>query len=181
MPVWAWILVVLGVAFVALVVIFAVKEGRRKKYTLTHGEATHGWLVQANEKLFQDGVIDYPALILISPDPATNNDREFMTGLAERVFALKFEEGETKAERKVARLMADETYVEGKRDRLPDEFTDGRSVYLTHIMVYRDHLPGNKLRYRKVYCSIVWDEPDAMVCTRPFPTDEDEDEDTNEE
>ena len=43
----------------------------------------------------------------------------------------------------VAELMADETYVEGKRDKLPKGFAGGRTVYLAHIFVYRDHLPGD--------------------------------------
>jgi hypothetical protein len=177
MPIWAWVLIVLGVAFVGFVIYANVSEGKKKRYTLENGEATHGWLVQANNALFEDGFLDSYALIILSPDKATNNDRDYMTELADRIMELKTEEGETKAERKVSRLMADETYVEGKWDKLPDEFTGGKPVYLAHLMVYRDDLPGKKLKYRKVYCSIVWDEPGRMVCTRPFPKDEEEDED----
>ncbi len=177
MPVWGWILVGLGVAFVILVVIFTIKEGKKKRYALENGAQTHGWLVQANNALFEDGLMDNPGLVIISPDKKTNDDRDFMSDLADQIMELKTEEGDTKAERKVSRLMADETYVEGKRDKLPEELTKGKTVFLVHIMIYRDHLPGKKLRHRKVYCAIVWDEPSTMVCTRPYPDDEEDEED----
>lgn len=157
-------MVVLFGLFVAYV---AITESKRRKYTLENGTATHGWLVQANSALFEEGNNNNPALVVISPDEETNDDEEFMTELAEKIMELKGEEGETKDERKVARLMADETYITGKRDELPAKFADGKTVFLVHIMIIRDHLPGKKIDERKIPCSIVWDEPGTLVCTRP--------------
>jgi hypothetical protein len=170
MPTWGWVCVALTVVAVAFVAYVAVTESKRRKYTLENGAKTHGWLVQANAALFEPGNANNPALVVISPDARTNDDEEFMTDLAERIMELKGEEGETKAERKVARLMADETYISGKRDELPAEFTDGKTVFLVHIMIYRDHLPGKKIEERKIPCAIVWDEPGTLVCTRPAPS-----------
>jgi hypothetical protein len=58
-------------------------------------------------------------------------------------------------------------YVEGKRDRLPRAFAGGRKVYLAHIFVYRDDLPGKKLRGRRIPCALFWDDEKTMICTRP--------------
>jgi hypothetical protein len=171
MPTWGWGCIGLSVAAVAFIVFAAIRDSKRKAYALEHGEKTHGWLVQANAALFEDGVMDQPALVVISPDEETNDDEEFMTDLAERIMELKSETGgvigRTKVERAVSRLMSDETYVEGKKDKLPAEFTDNREVYLVHIFVYRDHLPDKRLEGRKIPCVIIWDDPSAMVCTRP--------------
>lgn len=183
MPPWGWVcvgLTVLGIAFVAYI---SITEGKRRKHTLENGTHTHGWLVQANNALFEPGNLNNPALIVISPDARTNDDEEFMTDLAERIMELKGEEGDTKDERKVAHLMADETYVTGRRDQLPAGFTDGKTVFLVHIMIYREHLPGKKIEERKIPCAIVWDEPGTLVCTRPsgsgrkWRPDDTEDED----
>jgi hypothetical protein len=171
MPIWGWVCIGLTVAAVAFVVYANVVDRKRRAYTLENGEKTHGWLVQANNALFEDGNMDLPALVVMSPDPETNDDEEFMTDLAERIMELKSESGgvvgRTKIERAVSRLMSDEMYVEGKRDKLPDEFTDDRDVYLVHIYVYRDHLPAKRLEDRKIPLAIVWDDEKSMVCTRP--------------
>jgi hypothetical protein len=171
MPVWGWVCIGLSVLAVAFIVYANVVDRNRRAYTLENGEKTHGWLVQANNALFEDGHMDLPALVVMSPDEKTNDDEEFMTGLAGRIMELKSDEGRvigrTKAERAVSRLMSDETYVTGKRDKLPDEFTDGRDVYLVHILVYRDHLPAKRLEGQKILLAIVWDDEKSTVCTRP--------------
>lgn len=166
MPVAGWVCIGIVIALVVLVIVSKKLENKKRAYTLENGEATHGWLVQANNALFESGNMDLPALIVISPDAETN-DEEFMTDLAERIMELKGESGETKDEREVARLMADEAYIAGRRDRLPEKFADGKEVYLVHIMVYRDHLPERMIEDRAIPCAIVWDEPGTVVCTRP--------------
>jgi len=168
----------LTVLLVVFLVYAAIRDSKRKADALARGEQTHGWLVQANVALFEDGMMDQPALVVISPDETTNDDEEFMTDLSERIMELKSETGgiigKTKAERAVSKLMSDETYIEGKKDKLPEEFTGGREVYLVHIYVYRDHLPDRRLEGRKIPCVVVWDDPNAMVCTRPVSEEEDE-------
>lgn len=115
--------------------------------------------------------MDAPALVVISPDAETNDDEAFMTELAEKIMELKSDSGRvigrTKAERAVSKLMSDETYIEGKQDKLPAEFAGDREVYLVHIYIYRDHLPEKRLDGPKIPCVIIWGDEHAMVCTRP--------------
>jgi hypothetical protein len=176
-----------GLVLVAVVVVVYLgrAEYNKKKRAIDEGEHTFGWLVQANNDLFQEGQWDLPALVLISPDEETNEDEEFMTDLAEKVMELKGvdpDDCDTEGDAVVAELMADETYVEGRRDRLPKAFAGGKKVYLAHIWVVRDHLPGRRIGKRKIPCAIIWDDPKAMVCTRPAPKrrrrprDDDDDE-----
>lgn len=171
---WMWIggsiCGVLVVAAIILIVVLNIKESKKKRQTLEDGDHTTAWLVQANNKLFEDGIMDQPGLVLISPDKATSQDEELMTDLAERIMDLKGEDPDDlddKAERKIAELMLDETYIEGRRDKLPKSFTQGKEVYLAHIYIYRDHLPGKKLKRRRIPCAVIWDDPESLICTRP--------------
>ena len=160
-------------AAVILGIILNKRLNKRRDRILEEGDKTHGWLVQANDELFKkDDGEDHPALIVISPDEETNNDEEFLTELIEAITDLKGEDPEEcddKGEAKVARLMADETYIEGRRDKLPKSFTKGKEVYLVHIYVFRAHLPGKRLGLKpKLPCAIIWDDAKSMVCTRPL-------------
>lgn len=170
----ASIAIVIGVVVVLAVIlgiILTIRLNKRRDRVLDEGEHTHGWLVQANNELFEKGDMDLPALIIISPDAKTNDDEEFMTELTEDIMGLKGQdpdEIDDKGEAKVAALMADETYIEGRRDKLPKSFTDGKEVYLVHFYVFRDHLPGKKLGSDpRVPCAIIWDDDGTLVCTRP--------------
>jgi hypothetical protein len=172
---WGWLglgcggLAVVAVAFVVAVAVF---DSRKRNRIIREGDHTMAWLVHANEKLFREGLMDDSALALISPDRQTANDPGVMTAMADRVAELKgcdpaacFDRDEAR----VAALLRDATYVEGKRDRLPSEFARGREVYLAHLYVYRDHLPDRKIQQRALPCAVIWHEPKAMICTRPLP------------
>jgi hypothetical protein len=160
-------LAVLGVLALAYL---AILDRRKRDRVIAEGEHTTGWLVQANSELFEEGGMDLPALVLLSRDPEVVDDREFLTDLAERIMDLKGadpDDCEDEDEAFVAGLMRDETYVEGKRDRLPKRFAGGRQVYLAHIFVYRDHLPEKRIRGQRIPCAVIWDEPKSLICTRP--------------
>jgi len=170
-----WVFGCGGLLTLALVVVvyFAIADRNKKKRVIEKGSHTTGWLVQANVKLFEKGFMDLPALVLISPDEKTANDEELMTELAERIMALKGADPEDCADKDeafIARLMADETYIEGKRDQLPRRFAQGRDVYLAHIFVYRNHLPDERVVGNQVPCAVIWDEPKSLICT--YPSDE---------
>ena len=120
----AIIAIAIGVVMVAAVILGIILNKRlnkRRDRILEEGDKTHGWLVQANDELFKkDDGEDHPALIVISPDEETNNDEEFLTELIEAITDLKGsdpEECDDKGEAKVAKLMADETYIEGQIGR----------------------------------------------------------------
>src|SRR6266540_4125245 len=129
-----WIIgIVVGVLVIAGIVYLVILDSKKKSRALEEGELTHGWLVQANDGLFEDGFMDLPGLVVVSPDRETNDDEDFMTELADQIMELKGEdpdECDDKGEAKIAKWMADETYVEGRRDKLPKSFTDGKTVYL---------------------------------------------------
>jgi len=161
-------IVLVLIAFVAFVAYANISERRGIAHVMEHGSPTVGWIVQANDNLFQDGSMpSYPALVLVSPDKQTARDEEFMTELAERIRDLKGEECEDEEEQLVSRWVTDERYREGKRDRLPESFTQGREVYLAHIIIRRDHLPEGKLTQPCVHCQLIWDEPGTLVVSIP--------------
>src|SRR5436309_435654 len=113
------LLLVLGI-----LIFLAVKDYKSKQRIIAEGEHTVGWLVQANWNLFEKGVMDLPALVLISPDDETNDDREFMTDLADVIMDVKgYDPDDCDGDDAlIAELMADETYVAGKRDKLPASY-----------------------------------------------------------
>lgn len=173
-----WTLGIVGGLFVILLVIGLIlthHDANRKRRVLDEGEHTTGWLVQANNSLFEPGTVDLPALVVISPDPDTAEDKDLMTDLAERIFNLKGHDPDDCGDEDdafIAALMADETYIEGKMDRLPKRFAQGHKVFLAHIMIYRDDLPGKKLSGRRVPCAVVWDDKTQPIVSRPLTPDE---------
>ncbi len=184
MPIWSWVCIGLTVVAVVVIVIANLSEKKAYEYTVRHGEPALGWIVQANNALFESGVLDQPALILVSPDEDTANDEEFMTELAEEIMDLKGVDCDDDDEEFVSGLVTNEAYVQGKRDKLPKAFAGRPNVYLAHVYIYRDHLPKKRLSQKYVNCLIVWDEPGTMICTRPWkgrkkskPSRRDEDDD----
>jgi hypothetical protein len=172
---WLWWTLGLGcggLVLLALIVIIylAILDSKKKKRVIRHGEHATGWLVQANMKLFEDGLMDLPALVLISRDRERADDEEFMTEIAGRIMELKGtdpDDCDDKDDAFVAELMRDERYIEGKRDRLPNQFAKGRPVYLAHIFVYRDHLPEKRINSPQIPCAVIWDDTKSLICTRP--------------
>jgi hypothetical protein len=166
----------LAVAAVVGLILLGRIDTRNRQRTLEKGEPTVGWIIQANNNLFEEGHMDYPALVLISPDEETANDEEFMTDLAGRIMELKGERGGDEDEEFVSGLVTDERYREGKRDRLPKSFAGRRKVYAAHAMIYREDLPGGKLDRPSVRLSVIWDEPGSLISTRPHRRKERRDE-----
>ncbi len=168
MPIWGWVCIGLTVVAVILIVVLNIKMSNARKYTLENGEPVIGWLVQANNNLFEKGIQDYPAVVLISPDPKSADDEEYMTELASDIMSLKGEDCDDDDEEFVSSLVTDEAYVEGKRTKLPKSFADRPNIYLCHVYIYRDDLPKKRLTQNYVCCSIIWDEPGTLICSRPW-------------
>ena len=160
---------IVAVAFGILVVI-GLRMQKEMRRMIEEGDHAVGWLVQANVALFEKGDDDNPALVLISPDERTERNEQLMTHLAERIMELKGvdpDDCEDDDEALVAEWMSDETYEQGRRDKLPKRFARGHTVYLAHIWIDREHLPGKRLHGREVPCALMWDEPGTVICTRP--------------
>lgn len=168
MPIWGWVCVGLVIVAVVFIAVVNLKIANARKYTIANGDPVIGWLVQANNNLFEAGNQDYPALVLISPDPKSADDEEYMTELAEDIMAIKGVDCDDEDEEFVSSLVTDERYIEGKRTKLPKSFTDRPNIYLCHVYIFRDDLPKKRLTQNYVCCSIIWDEPKTMICSRPW-------------
>ena len=75
MPPWGWVCIWSTRPGHRSVADISITEGKRRKQTLENGTHTHGWLVQANNALFEEGNINNPAPIEISPDPGPTTMR----------------------------------------------------------------------------------------------------------
>jgi hypothetical protein len=69
--------------------------------------------------------------------------------------ALKGKKPSDPDERKVARLVSNEAYRPGCRDRLPESFTGGPVVYAVHLVVEIARLPAKRLDRPYVYCKAI--------------------------
>jgi hypothetical protein len=177
LPDLGWIWWLLGAACggvallaVAAVAIVAILDVKKKNRVIRDGDHTIAWLVQANEKLLQYGFLDGSALVVISPDVRTGNDERWLASLADRVGELRGrrpEDCHDDDQAFVADLLRNDSYIEGKRDRLPEGFAHGREAYLAHLYVYRDHLPAKRIDHPRLHCAVMWHEPDFLICTRP--------------
>jgi hypothetical protein len=151
-PLLALVALLLG-GCLALSVLSAAQE-RRRKHILANGRTLKAWLVQANTALFQprDALpgFGHPAEFLISFDEAVADEE--LRALARRLAGLKGQRPSDPAERKLARMVTDETYRPGARRRLPRSFTGGPVVYDVHLVVEIARLPARRLDRPFVYC-----------------------------
>ena len=132
-----------------------------------YGEPTIGWLIQANEDLYRPGPQDLPAFVLVSPDPTTAEDEDFMIGMVDRLNDLRRSRPQTPHERAIARFLAEEMYDSGKRMRVPKLLADGQRLYIAHIWVYRRHLFERFISQRSIPCYVDWDDAKEPVVSRP--------------
>ncbi len=169
---WIIIAILGGIAAVCfgILVVLGLRLERTMNKMIKEGDRAIGWLVQANVALFEKGDEDDPALVLISPDPATERNEALMTGLAKRIMELKGvdpEECEDEDDAIIAAWMSDETYVHGQRRELPNRFSRGKKVYLADVFILRAHLPGGRLQGPWIPCALRWDQPGTVICSRP--------------
>jgi hypothetical protein len=152
---------------VALLVAAIIWDKRHRREVMARGEPIVAWIVQANTALFEAGTEDYPAQVLISRDPSA--DDEFMAELAERVADLKGQRPDDPVEAEVAELVNDETYRARTKTKVPKQFTGGKVVYSTGLMIERNLLPSGVLDRPYVHCQVLWDDPDSALYMLPYP------------
>lgn len=126
-----------------------VTAARRRSQTLADGVRVVGWLVQANNLLFQPGNASAPALLLISFE---SPDGTGLERLAAEVARLKSEQPKTGIEKAVATLVRDETYRPEVRVKLPADFTGGIEVYAVNVWIERGFLPEGRLTQGRIVC-----------------------------
>ena len=123
-----------------------------------------GAIVQANELLFEAGRGDSPATFIYTQEPFfLQNPRELLIW-ATALFEMKGEDGYVPSVQRIADQLADEA---GRyfHYRLPRDVMENREVWMTTILVSRDHLPGKILTPESVYPMLILpdDGPDAMI------------------
>lgn len=139
-------------------------EPRRQQRFYKEGQVALGAIVQANELLFEAGRGDSPATFIYTQEPFfLQNPRELLIW-ATALFELKGEDGYVPSVQRIADQLADEA---GRyfHYRLPRDVMENREVWMTTILVSRDHLPGKILTPEIVYPMLILpdDGPDAMI------------------
>ena len=127
------------------------------------GQFALGCIVQANVKLFSRGILDLPAAIIYTFDEYYDDKFEELEELSSKVFNLIH----TKQENKILSEIDYNLEAETERlygVRLPDEFTGGREVFFSAIMINRKYLPKKRLIGSVYPLNILRGrKPDAML------------------
>lgn len=172
-----WILgglcILLVAAAVVIVAVITVRYARHEREVMEHGEAIRGWIVQANNVLWEEGREDNAAQILITFDRDLQHDSERMLELALKLGRLKEGQPADRMEAEIAQLVIDETARFSTRGKLPMRFTGGPTVYSTAVMVRRKYLPDGKISLPYVHCLALPGDDGGEVIMTEYP-DEDE-------
>jgi hypothetical protein len=148
----ASVLILTFFAGVGAVLIVMAGKNRREDHVRKTGEVVVGWIVQANNVLFQRGQDDAPAQVLITFDRELADDPDQMQDMAQHLGSLKEAPLRTRREAELAELVRDETARFWRRDKLPRAFTGGQVVYSVAVMVRRRYLPRGRLTEPYIYC-----------------------------
>lgn len=120
---------------------------REEKTLIREANVFMGCIVQANNNLFKRfPPLNYPAVILYSPDPVLGTDGNRLYAIARKLFSYKGRPQDAPEElRELAGWITDEI-TRFFNVPLPDSLTGGKEVYITVFQVMRKNLPGKKLR-----------------------------------
>lgn len=160
---FTWILLVGGglllfltIAGGAFVLYLHAAEARKEKEVRAKGRPVLAALVMANETL-QDpkGDPETAGVVVFTFEPPTPPLAAHLREVAEKVYALYRTRKLGKLgrpERKVAELIQNHNYRDGRRNLLPPEIAGSYKVYLADLWVVRDRLPDG------------WNEARALAC-----------------
>lgn len=175
MPWWGYLILVVVVGFGLLFAIgsyMMAKDKKKQEHVIKQGDHVRGWVLMANEALYEaDDLSDSnAAFVLIARDPEVGEDQEFMEKLVEEVRDIiesPSKDLDTDDEHEVHDFLISHNYREGKKLKIPKSITQGKTVFLCHLLVFRDDLPLRKITGSSLSCAICWDDPTQMICTRP--------------
>lgn len=130
------------------------------KYSvLSMGKIVYGCLVEANEKIFEPSHLVhgvYPAVVVYGTDDCFEQDPAALRAVAEDLFKNRHNN-----------FLRNETeYFANKR--LPHEWTNGKTVYCTTVLLYRYHLPIGCIRHPHTILPVI---VDPNGCTSVFVVD----------
>lgn len=143
------LMIPLGVAAVG--VPFCLVDFLKAQRLAKQGVLVNTVVVQANPLLYQPSrsAGGAPALVVFSFDPIS---RERLEALVEKAHQCHREGGTTPAEKKLGRLLRDETYRQYRRVLIPVELTDGAVVYLADLWIPRKSLAQGYLDANSLTC-----------------------------
>lgn len=155
-------LILLAIAVAVLATVYLLGK-RREAYYEKHGTPAIGWIVHADDKLYQPSA--WPpsayATVLVIEGPKSNQYREEFFDFASRIKSLKPGEQNLLSnpeEIQVANWIADKRPAKERR-RIPKSVSGGLDAWLMSIRVARDFLPSDKLTHPFVRTLVLWNEP----------------------
>ena len=112
---------------------------------LFDGKIFYASLNQANTAIFRKGFGNFGAVLVYSPDPFYDEHPEKLTPIARMLYSYKDSAQNAPSELKYfADAITDES-VYFLNLLIPPQFTYGRVVYATTVVLHRHHLPGRRL------------------------------------
>jgi hypothetical protein len=130
------------------------------------GRVVWGFLVQANQSLFDPGnrwVL--PASVLYSPSTYFDDRVPLLEGVARDLFRLKGNMPEDEELKPFARALTDEM-ARPMRLQLPRSLCEGKKAYLTTCLIQPSHLPGGYLAVG-YFPLLIWPEGTKSVMVLP--------------
>lgn len=137
-----------------------------------YGNVMLGSLVQANTLLFRsDNNSNCPAVFLYTNDDYYYENPEELSELSKKLFSLKGLKNLSPEVQYFADLLFDE-YSRKFAIPLPKELTNGHNVFLTTVVVHRNHIPYNRIVSR-LYPLLVLENktPDAIILPKWYWTE----------
>jgi hypothetical protein len=164
------LLIVLGIA--ALIGIGAFiwkwKDNIRFLKIAVRGDRVVGWIVQANDMLYQkagkDGENDqFPGLVVFSLDPKDGYNVEFMESICKYLIKLKENGTDDPKLKKLVQEIRDEKWRKNRIRQLPEEITDGAEVYMAHVLICVPNLPKKRITRSYIRVKVMADDVESGV------------------
>ncbi|NLN81885.1 MAG: hypothetical protein GX136_04995 [Clostridiales bacterium] len=108
------------------------------------GRVAFGYLVQANSLLFKTSSYSYPACFIYSEDLFFQNNPEMLESISHELYEYKSSDAIPNHLKQVVNIIKDE-YERAYNILLPENFTYGKVVYLTTVLVDPRHIPKYKI------------------------------------
>jgi len=117
---------------------------RQEQQLFREGEITWGCLVQAHQRLWNNGKTDYPALVIYRPGPAFDDRADELNLLGIRLHEVKRARPDDPEERRFTEML-DDVYSCEMGLPVPPSISGDTPCASTLIMVHRKHLPDGVL------------------------------------
>lgn len=115
-----------------------------KNTLLKQGKICYGALLQANSMLFKSGLGNNPAVILYSFDSYFEQNPQELRQLGAELFKYKnMTACPPELQYTISLIKNERSHIQNLK--LPLNFTKGREVFFTVVMVVRKHLPRRKI------------------------------------